>query len=69
MTKKKKTMKQKIYDLLKDGRWHHFKKLNDICFRYGARLYDLKQDGIEHEIKIKDGIRYYRLKDNNKGGK
>lgn len=57
------THKQKILNLLKDGQWHHFRELNDICFRYGARLYDLKkQDGITHEIKKVNGVEYYRLK-------
>lgn len=57
------THKQKLLNLLKDGNWHNFRELNEICFRYGARLWDLKmQDGIDHEIKKVNGIEYYRLK-------
>jgi len=55
-------MKQKVYDLLKDGEWHNFRELNDICFRYGARLWDLKRDGIDHEINKINGVEFYRLK-------
>lgn len=62
---RKRTMKQKIYDLLRDGNWHSFRELNKICFRYGARLWDLKQDGIDHEIKTIKNIKYYRLSGDN----
>jgi hypothetical protein len=56
--------KEKIYNLLKDGNWHNFRELNNICFRYGARLFDLKKDGIDHEIKNVKNIKYYRLVNN-----
>lgn len=56
------THKQKILNLLKDGQWHHFRELNDICFRYSARLWDLKQQGVDHEIKRVNGVEYYRFK-------
>lgn len=58
----KRTMKQKVYDLLKDGEWHNFRELNDICFRYGARLLELRKEGIDHEIKKVNGVNFYRLR-------
>jgi hypothetical protein len=31
--------------LLSDGRWHSAVELHAICWRYGARLWDLRQEG------------------------
>ncbi len=44
------------------GDWVHFRALNNICFRYGARIYDLRQKGHEIEKQSKQGVWYYRLK-------
>ena len=60
----KRTMKQRVYDLLKDGDWHNFRELNDICFRYSARLLELRKEGIDHEIKKVNGVNFYKIKDN-----
>lgn len=42
--------------------WVGFRRLNAICFRYGARIYDLRQAGHEIEKSRVHGIWYYRLK-------
>ena len=48
--------------LLSDGRWHSNVQLNRICFRYGARIFDLKRDGynIDSE-RVKGGLWQFRL--------
>ena len=35
----------KILDLLSDGKFHTTIELNAICWRYGARLWDLREAG------------------------
>lgn len=56
------THKQRIMLLLASGRWVHQRELNAICFRYGARLYDLRKSGFDHEWeKRTDGV-WYRIK-------
>lgn len=45
------TQRQRIMLLLIDGEWHHMKQLQAICWRYSARLWDLKQGGFMHEVK------------------
>jgi hypothetical protein len=58
----KRTQKQRILDLMAPRQWVHFRDLNDICFRYGARLYDLRKEGYEFEERRDDkGIWWYRL--------
>ena len=42
--------------------WVHFSHLNDICFRYGARIFDLRRDGHNIETKQVKGVFYYKLK-------
>ncbi len=54
------TQKEKIQGLLSDGLWHSFSELNEICFRYGARLFELKKDGYEFEKKLVKDVFYYR---------
>jgi hypothetical protein len=61
MESTKQSQKDKIKSLLSDGHWHSFNELNRICYRYSARLLDLKNDGIPHEIKKVSGINYYRI--------
>jgi hypothetical protein len=61
----RKTQCDKLLDLLKDGAWHPFMELNAICYRYGARLYDLKQRGYDHEVMTIRKIKYYKLKQEN----
>lgn len=57
----KKSHKEKITDLLSDGLWHDCRELNNICFRYGARLNELKKEGYEWEKKqIAQGHFMYR---------
>ena len=45
------TKKEKILQLLRDGKWHSTVELNQICFRYGARLHELKKEGYFFEKK------------------
>jgi hypothetical protein len=45
----KPTHKEKIVALLSDGRWHSTIELHAICWRYGARLWDLRRDGYVFE--------------------
>ena len=39
------SQKDRILDLLSDGQWHDTVELHAICWRYGARLWDLRQAG------------------------
>jgi len=46
------TQKQKIIELMADQEWHSSAELHDkICWRYSARLYDLRRDGYLFEKK------------------
>lgn len=58
----KRTSKQRILDVLLDGRSHHMRELNAISFRYGGRLYELRREGhvIDTE-RIGEGEFRYRL--------
>jgi len=50
------TQKEKILNRLKQGTVTNI-ELNDTCFRYGARIHDLKQSG--HDIRsrrVKQGV-------------
>lgn len=55
----KMTHKEKIVKLLKDGRWHSMRELNDICYRYGARLMELKKIGYYWEKRRDSGKRNF----------
>lgn len=56
------TQKEKIIDLLSDGEWHNATELHDICWRFGARIFDLKHDGYEFEKrKGQNGLEDWRL--------
>lgn len=35
--------------VLGDGRQHHMRELNDIAFRYGGRLHELRRAGYDIE--------------------
>jgi len=39
----------KILNLLKDGKWHSTIELHQICWRYGARLFDMREQGYKLE--------------------
>jgi hypothetical protein len=43
--REKPTQKERILALLADREWHTTAELNDLCFRYGARLFELRQEG------------------------
>jgi len=60
---KKMTQKEQILAILGRG-WTHFDRLNSICFRYSARIYDLRRDGHNIEKKQVKGVWYYRLANN-----
>jgi hypothetical protein len=54
--------KQKIIKLLKSQEWTHISELNKICFRYGARLYELRSDGYRFmKRKAPDGFEEWKL--------
>jgi hypothetical protein len=57
----KQTHCEKILELLSDTKWHSFNELNHICYRYSARLHDLKKQGYLHENKTINGVSYYKL--------
>jgi predicted alpha/beta hydrolase family esterase len=42
--------------------WVSFRRLNNICFRYGARIYELREAGHEIDKKRMHNVWYYRLK-------
>lgn len=42
----KESQKTRILRLLGQRGWIHIERLNDICYRYGARLYELRKAGI-----------------------
>jgi hypothetical protein len=45
------------------GDWVSCAHLNEICFRYSARIYELRQSGltIHKEKRGKDGLWHYKL--------
>jgi hypothetical protein len=49
LTRRKPTQKERILALLSDGQWHDTIELHAICWRYGARLWDLRRDGYAFE--------------------
>ena len=58
------TQKAKIIDLLKDKEWHSTEELHAICWRYGARLFDLREEGYVFEKKphpFKKNLELWRL--------
>jgi len=55
------THKLRIVSLLGDGMYHHFRELNAICYRYSSRLFELKEEGIDHFIRTWKKAKYYRL--------
>ena len=56
------TQKQRILDLLSDHQYHSMRELNAICYRYGGRLHDLRQEGHVFEEKHTGSYWEYRLK-------
>lgn len=58
------TQKDRIVELLRDMRWHTNAELNRICFRYGARLWELKhEEGYiieKRNVPKKPGLVEYR---------
>ena len=67
------TMKDKILYCLQEAAaegsssigekgWVHMRSLNDICYRYGGRIHELKADGHDIELKRHKGVVYYRLR-------
>jgi len=42
---KKPTQRDRILARLSDRQWHDTAELNAICFRYGARLFELRNEG------------------------
>jgi len=56
------SQKEKIKKLLLKGKPVHMRKLNDIAFRYGGRLHELRRDGFKIDtIQLRKGEFVYRL--------
>lgn len=45
LTRRPPTHKERILELLSDGEWHDTVELHEICWRYGARLWELRRAG------------------------
>src|SRR5687767_7557434 len=55
---------RRLLDLMQDGRWYSMRQLAEVAgWRYGGRLYDLKQHGWDHEYRARgtEGELEYRL--------
>ena len=57
------THSEKILKLLADHDWHSFRELNQIAYRYSARIHELRQQGYAFEIRSLNGVNFYRLKE------
>lgn len=59
------TQKECIVALMSDMKWHTNVELNGICFRYGARLWELKhEEGYlveKRNVPKKPGLVEYRF--------
>jgi len=57
------TQKERILQLLSDGDYHSTLELHAICWRYGARLWDLRQEGhaLEKRRTADPAIEEWRL--------
>ena len=53
--------KQSILNLLQDGQKHNFRELNNICFRYGGRIFDLRKEGYLIGEERVEGVWWYWL--------
>ena len=65
----KRTYKEKIFTKLKQGGWVSNRALNKVCFRYSARIHELREEG--HVIEKKRAIHnpnlfYYKLSEVNR---
>ena len=47
--------RERIESLMSDGEWHSGTELNRIAFRYGARLHEMRADGIVIEKRFPKG--------------
>lgn len=62
MTTTKTTQTQKILNLLKDNSYVTNIQLNRICYRYSARIHELRNEGYEIEREYeKPGVWRYWL--------
>lgn len=59
------TKRARLYDLLRDHRWHPMGELLHAGgFRYGGRLLEMREDGLDIEVKRdtkKPNLYHYRL--------
>ncbi len=56
------TQKEKILSLLDDGEYHNATELHGVCWRYVARIFDLKKEGYIFEKKRgQNGLEDWRL--------
>ena len=59
---KRLSQKDKILKLLLSGKQVHMRRLNDIAYRYGGRLFELRKDGYKVDtIQLRAGEFAYRL--------
>lgn len=58
---KKPTQKERLLKLFEGGRWVSNIEMNKICFRYGARLWELQQAGYLFEKRNEKNIWYWKL--------
>lgn len=59
---KRATASERLMALMSDGQWHHIRELNAVTFRYGARFWDWKKDGvIVEKARVGDDEFVYRL--------
>jgi hypothetical protein len=53
---------EKIVKLLEGGDEHTNKELNKICFRFGARIWELRQSGFGIDVRqVRAGLYAYRM--------
>lgn len=57
-----KSMKMKLYDILKDGEWHGCKDLVHLGLSYRNRIAELRKDGYEIESEREKGKTTFRYK-------
>jgi hypothetical protein len=58
------SQKEKILNLFYDKEWTNAEELHEICWRYGARIFDLKKQGFKFEKrKGVNGLEEWKLID------
>lgn len=56
------SQKERMRSLFKRGRWVKVQELQRIAWRYGARIWDLKKEGLKFEKRRQEcGLEEWRL--------